>query len=168
MTTYLPPVSITAEPAARTARTARREAGRTARAARWLNRNADGKLELVSGVESLAGVARADLLALTIAADLVEVSEGTVLAEGRDLTHWWWMPVEGWLLLSGQGKQAVTIPAGWSWMAPGRAIPAGARLTALRGGRMLTAPVPRILGALDEHPRLARAISSTLVVATDV
>jgi hypothetical protein len=165
MTTYLPPLTGAAEPATRSAR---RVAGRQTRAARWLTRHSDGKLQLVSGLESLAGCGRADLVALAAAADLVEIPEGTVLAEGRDLAHWWWMPIEGWLLLSGQGKQAVTIPAGWSWMAPARQVPIGARLTALRGGRMLTAAVPSILGALDEHPRLAEAISSTLVVASDV
>ena len=161
MTTYLPPLIVTAEPVGRTAR-------REGRTARWLSKRADGKLQLIAGVESLAGCPKADLVALASAADLVDVPQGTVLGEGRDLGHFWWMPLDGWLLLSGHGNQAVTIPSGWSWMAPDRQVPANARLTALRGGRLLTAATPSLLGAMDEHPRLAQAIGATLVTNVNV
>jgi hypothetical protein len=156
MTTYLPPLSITtATPKA---------ASRRAHPARWLQRARDGKLDLLAGVESLATCGRRELVALAAAADLVEVPEGTVLGVGAALGQYWWMPVDGWLLVSGSGKQAITIPTGWSWTGPSRPIAADTRLTALRGGRVLTATSAALFGALDEHPRLAAAVRSTLVV----
>ena len=165
MTTYLPPITVTVDPVPGTIRREARP-GRLASRLRNLRTTldrSDAKLDLVSHVGSLARCTKSDLIALSSAADLIEVGEGTTLARGRELTHWWWMPIDGWLLLSGQGKQAVTIPSGWSWMAPNRRMPPGARLTALRGGRMLTASLPVLLGTLDDHPKLAEAVSATLV-----
>jgi hypothetical protein len=155
MTTYLPPLSITAAP---------QVDSRRAHPARWLHRQRDGKLELLAGVESLATCGSRDLVALAAAADLIDVPEGTVLGAGASLGQYWWMPVDGWLLVSGSGKQAITIPTGWSWAGPSRPIPADTQLTALRGGRVLTATTGALFGALEARPRLAAAVRSTLVV----
>jgi hypothetical protein len=158
MTTYLPPISVTTE-----RRAARREVTGPRFSFRWLAPRRDGKIRMLAGVESLSQCSTPDLVALSAAADLFEVEEGTVLATGRELAQSWWMPIDGWLLLSGQGKQALTVPVGWSWLAPSRHLASAARLTALRGGRILTAPRPVLMGTLDEHPRLAEVIGSTLV-----
>ena len=117
----------------------------------------------VARVPTFAGCLKADLKALSATADLVDLPEGTVLGIGQDLARWWWMPVTGWLLLTCGAEQARTIPSGWSWMACDHSPGQDARLTALHGSRVLTAPLPRLRGALDEHPRLAEAIRATLV-----
>jgi hypothetical protein len=158
MTTYLPPISVTTE-----RRAARREVTRPRFSLRWLAPRSDGKVRVLAGVESLSHCSTADLVTLSATADMFEVEEGTLLATGCELAHAWWMPIDGWLLLSGQGKQALTVPAGWSWLASSRQLTPAARLTALRGGRILTAPRRALLGALDEHPRLAEVIGSTLI-----
>lgn len=159
MTTYLPPVSLTPDRTATIPAEARR-----AHPARWLQRRRDGKVALLAGVDSLAECRDRDLVALAAAADMVDVPSGTVLGEGSQLAHYWWMPIDGWLLVSGHGNQAITVPSGWSWASPGREVPAELKISALRGGRILTTTVPRLLGTLEDFPRLSTAIRSTLVL----
>jgi hypothetical protein len=166
MTTYLPPVSITTDLTSAIPARARRAhpTGWSRRLRRW----SDGKVALLADVEPFAQCRQADLVALAKAADIVNVPSGTVLGEGSDIKHLWWMPVDGWLLVSGAGNQAITVPAGWSWTARGRDTGPDTRISALRGGRVLTAALPELLGTLDEHPRLAEAIRSTLVAPSNV
>ena len=163
MTTYLPSLSIATDGAATIPAAARR-----AHPARWMRRARDGKVAMLAGIESLAACGPRDLLALAAAADLVEVPAGTVLGHGSALAHSWWMPVDGWLLVSGHGNQAITVPSGWSWAAPTRNMPPETRISALRGGKVLTTTTPRLLGTLDDFPRLATAIRSTLVLPAHV
>jgi len=130
------------------------------RPARWARR--DGKLELIHGIDSLAGSPRSDVVALASVADLIEVSAGTVLEEGRRFGQQWWMPVDGWLLAEGDGNLARTVPAGASWVAP-RLPATGGRLTALRDGSVLVARTASLATTLFERPRLGATIRATLV-----
>ncbi|MHB8467953.1 MAG: hypothetical protein ACYDD7_24305, partial [Acidimicrobiales bacterium] len=130
MTIYLPPLTVTTERAGAIPAQARR-----AHPARWLNRRRDGKIALLAQLDSLADCRDADLLALAAAADMVDLPSGTVLGEGSELAHFWWMPIDGWLLVSGDDNQSITVPTGWSWAAPTRVVPPGTKITALRGGR---------------------------------
>ena len=155
MTTYLPPLSIST-----VGDRAARE--RVAHPARWRSRSSDRKVTLLAQIDAFSSLRKADLIALGAAADVIATPAGEVLAQDRDLSRHWWMPLDGWLLLSGQGKQAITVPAGWSFTAD-RNGPLTGRLSALREGRILTAPIQSLLGALDAHPHLAEAVRSTMV-----
>jgi len=125
-------------------------------------RKVDGKVEMLRAVQALDGCGTGELNALARSADLVHVPAGTVLAEGAEFSRQWWMPIEGWLLVEGDGNVSRTIPAGSSWTAP--RIPAlGGRITALRDTTTLVAALPHITAALYDYPRLGSAIRASLV-----
>jgi hypothetical protein len=126
------------------------------------SRYGDGKLDRLAAVESLDGCRRAELEALAAAADLIRIPAGTRLAGGVDFSRQWWMVLDGWLLVEGDGDVARAIPAGSSWTAPRLPSPAG-RVTAARDSVLLVAPLGRLKNALWEHPRLDTAIRATLV-----
>jgi hypothetical protein len=152
MTAYIAPLPINTDQA----RTSARAVHPAVRPSRLGRR--DGKLALLSGLESLAGCRHRSLVTLAATADLVTVEAGTVLGQGHDLSRFWWMPIDGWLLVSTGGKQAVTVPAGRSWTGGTEG-----RISALRGGRVLMCSVGALDTATANDSRLAAAIRSSRV-----
>jgi hypothetical protein len=155
MDTLAPPILLPldgAEQASRLAHPARRRA----------RRHRDGKLELMAAVDGLARCRWTDLEVLARTADLVHVGPGTVLAEGWEFRRQWWMPLEGWLLVEGEGTISRTVPAGRSWVAPRLPDPQG-RLSALREATALVAPVHRLAATLEVRPGLGSAVRATLL-----
>ena len=135
---------------------------RLAHPTRLGRRPRDGKLRRLAELETLQGCRPHDLEVLASVADMTHVRAGEVLADGVELRRQWWMPLEGWLLAEGEQAVSRTVPAGWSWVAPRLPAPRG-RLTAVRDGMVLVAPVQRLSAVIEEHARLGSVVRASLV-----
>lgn len=138
--------------------------------ARWLartshpaapRRSGDLKLDLLAATPAFERWPVDDLVALGAAADLLRADPGVTLAEGPGVRGQWWMPVEGWLLLTdGRGPDR-TIPAGRAL--DGRQASNTTRLRTLREAKVLVSPKATFDALLDRRPRLARALTPLLI-----
>lgn len=118
-------------------------------------RHPDLKIAVLGAVPNLRGLPIEELAS---AADLTTVAAGETLARGPAVGAQWWMPIDGWLLLSGGAAPDRTVPAGSSvgWW---DATP-DARLRVLRPARVLVMPRNRYLAL---PPRLGEALAVTVI-----
>ena len=118
-------------------------------------RHPDHKIALLAAIPELH---RCPVEELASTADIITVGPGETLACGSAVGAQWWMPIEGWLLLSGGATPDRTVPAGSSvgwWNAAG-----DARLRVLRPARVLVMPRRRYLAL---SPRLGAALAATVI-----
>lgn len=129
-----------------------------------VRRPKDGKLAALGAVPALARCRTEELAQLGAAADLFDLHEGATAACGLGVLTQWWMPIDGWLLLTGDGGPDRTVPAGRSiaaWRDVSMKQAHGLRLRALRPARVLAMPRPRFVGLAATAPRLAEILAAT-------
>jgi hypothetical protein len=73
------------------------------------------------------------------------------------------MPVDGWLLVSGDDNQAITVPTGYSYATGRDRAGRNRKLSALRPGRVLVCSTSELESTLESHPRLGTAVQESLV-----
>lgn len=131
-----------------------------------VRRPKDEKLAALGAVPTLARCRTEELTQLGAAADLFELDEGATAACGMGVLTHWWMPIDGWLLLTGDGGPDRTIPAGRSiaaWQDVSMSQVHALRLRALRPARILAMPRPRFVGLAGAAPHLADILAATRV-----
>lgn len=126
----------------------------------------DGKLAALGAVPALARCRTDELAQLGAVADLFDLDEGATAACGMGVMTQWWMPIDGWLLLTGDGGPDRTVPAGRSiaaWRDTSMSQAPALRLRALRPARVLAMPRPRFVGLAGAAPRLAEILAATSI-----
>lgn len=126
----------------------------------------DAKIAALGAVPALARCRTEELVQLGAAADVIDLDEGATAARGLGVLVQWWMPIDGWLLLTGDGGPDRTVPAGRSiaaWNDVSTAQVDVLRLRALRPARVLAMPRPRFVGLAGVAPRLAEILAATVI-----
>ena len=129
-----------------------------------VRRTKDGKLAELGAVPALARCRTEELAQLGAIADVFNLDEGATAACGIGVLTHWWMPIDGWLLLTGDGGPDRTVPAGRSiaaWQDVSTSQANALRLRALRPARVLVIPRPRFVGLAGAAPRLAEILAAT-------
>ena len=129
-----------------------------------VRRPKDEKVAALGAVPALARCRSEELTQLGAVADLFDLDEGATAACGMGVVTQWWMPIDGWLLLTGDGGPDRTVPAGRSiaaWRDVSMSQAHALRLRALRPARVLAIPRPRYAGLGGTAPRLAGILAAT-------
>ncbi|HWW53774.1 MAG TPA: cyclic nucleotide-binding domain-containing protein [Acidimicrobiales bacterium] len=131
----------------------------------------DTKLQLLAATPAFGECRPADLVALAAAADIVACDEGDLLAFQDDPRRRWWFVLEGRLEILWNWSWPSRLESGQAFGADraDRSDPPGhadhlpdrrdrATIVASVPSVVLVAPRTRLLGLIDEHPRLADAM----------
>lgn len=124
----------------------------------------DQKIAALGAVPALARCRTEELTRLGATADLFDLDEGATAACGMGVLNQWWMPIDGWLLLTGDGGPDRTVPAGRSiaaWRDVSMSQVNALRLRALRPARVLAMPRPRFVGLAAVAPQLSEILAAT-------